>query len=107
MPYGFPIAAAYTVFELTGSTMMRWMFLVFSNPILFHVLPASNVLNIPSPIFKEFLGLPSPVPTQTMFGFDCCTATEPMFCVGCSSKTGVHELPLFSVFHTPPDAEPR
>ena len=34
-------------------------------------------------------------------------ATEPVFCVGCSSNTGVQELPLFSVFQTPPEAEER
>ena len=32
--------------------------------------------------------------------------SDPMFCVGCSSKTGFQADPPFSDFQTPPDAAP-
>ena len=46
----------------------------------------------------------SPVPTQTMSGFDGATATSPMEVVGASSKMGVHVVPSLLLIHTPPDA---
>src|SRR5687767_10976495 len=61
---------------------------------------------MPSPRLMELRGFPSPVPTHMMLGFDCWIATEPIFSVGCSSKSGVQLAPAFSVFHTPPDAAP-
>jgi hypothetical protein len=48
--------------------------------------------------------LPSPVPTYTTFGFDCETATAPIEITGWLSKIGTNVRPLFSVFHSPPDA---
>ena len=43
----------------------------------------------------------SPVPTQTMSGFDGATARSPMLVDGMSSKIACHVLPSSSVFHTP------
>ena len=82
------------------------MFLVFSSPTRFHVFPPSMVLYMPSPKLTEFLGFPSPVPTQTVEGLDCWMAMEPMFKMGCSSKTASQLPPALVVFHTPPEAAP-
>ena len=43
----------------------------------------------------------SPVPTQTMSGFDGETAMSPMLVEGMCSKIACHVAPLSSVFHTP------
>ena len=48
--------------------------------------------------------LASPVPTQTMSGFDGATATAPRLTVASRSKTGVQVVPLLVVFHRPPEA---
>ena len=85
---------------------IRWMFRVFSSPILFQVLPPSMVLNMPSPRLMELRGFPSPVPTQMTLGLFCWMATEPMLSNGWSSNMGVQAPPLLLVFHTPPDADP-
>src|SRR3954463_8630416 len=61
---------------------------------------------MPSPRFNELRGFPSPVPTQIIFGLFCWFAIDPILSVDCSSKTGVHVAPAFTVFHTPPDAAP-
>ena len=50
--------------------------------------------------------LPSPVPAQTTFGSDCATASAPIDCTGCASKTGVQLTPPSVVFQMPPDAAP-
>src|ERR1041384_4180115 len=39
-------------------------------------------------------------------GFTGSTATAPVFVVHSASVSGVHEAPLFVLFHTPPDAAP-
>ncbi len=43
----------------------------------------------------------SPVPTQTMSGFDGATARSPMLVDGMSSKIACQVVPLSSVFQTP------
>src|SRR6185369_15950039 len=50
-------------------------------------------------LLREF---PSPVPTQTIFGLFCETATEPVEATGCLSNTPCHDVPLFVVRSTPP-----
>src|SRR3954454_2120015 len=50
-------------------------------------------------LLREF---PSPVPTQTIFGLFCDTATDPVDATGCLSNTGSHFVPLFVVRNTPP-----
>src|SRR3954467_13177106 len=50
-------------------------------------------------LLREF---PSPVPTQTIFGLFCETATEPVEATGSLSNTGCHVVPLFVVRNTPP-----
>ena len=42
--------------------------------------------------------------TRAKFGFDCETATAPMEMTGWLSKIGTNVRPLFSVFHSPPEA---
>ena len=43
---------------------------------------------MPSPIETELRVQASPVPTQTVFGFDGSIATAPIDWTGCLSKTG-------------------
>src|SRR5687768_4092076 len=47
----------------------------------------------------------SPLPTQTMSGFEGATATSPSEMLDAWSQTGAHVVPAFSVFHSPPVAE--
>src|SRR5208282_4377099 len=61
---------------------------------------------MPSPIETLFLAQASPVPTQTMFGFDVSIVTAPMDCDGWRSKTGLKVVPPLTDFHTPPLAAP-
>ncbi len=44
----------------------------------------------------------SPVPTQTTFASVGSTVTQPIENEPWSSKTGVHDVPAFTVFQTPP-----
>jgi hypothetical protein len=46
----------------------------------------------------------SPVPTQTISGFDGATVTSPIDVVAAWSKTGAHVTPSLSVFQSPPVA---
>ena len=46
----------------------------------------------------------SPVPTQTMFGFDGASVTSPSDVVAPWSNAGAHVTPSLSVFHSPPVA---
>src|SRR5438094_5866943 len=48
----------------------------------------------------------SPVPAQTMFGFDGATARAPIACTGIESKTGRNVTPLSLDFQMPPEAAP-
>src|SRR6185437_2601885 len=49
----------------------------------------------------------SPVPAQTIDGFDGATASAPIDCTGIESNTSVNVAPESSERHTPPDAAPR
>src|ERR1041385_6374311 len=49
----------------------------------------------------------SPVPAQTIDGFDGATASAPIACTRMLSETGRKVAPLSTDFHTPPDAAPR
>ena len=57
---------------------------------------------MPSPAYELRETNASPVPTQTMSGFDGDNATSPIEPLPCASKIGSHVVPLFVVFHTPP-----
>src|SRR6266403_2075879 len=48
----------------------------------------------------------SPVPTQTVFGFDGSIATAPMDCTLSRSNTDLYVVPPLTDFHTPPLAAP-
>jgi hypothetical protein len=48
----------------------------------------------------------SPVPAQTIRGFDGATASEPIAWTGCPSKIGVKVRAASVVFQIPPDAAP-
>src|ERR1041385_5581931 len=61
---------------------------------------------MPSPIDTLLRVHDSPVPTQTFFEFLGSSATAPIDCTGCSSKTGRYRVPLSSDFQTPPLAAP-
>src|SRR5436305_6332862 len=57
---------------------------------------------MPLPHDELLRELPSPVPTQTIFGLFCDTATDPVDATGSLSKTGCHVVPLLVVRSTPP-----
>src|SRR6266436_6003186 len=61
---------------------------------------------MPSPMDTLLRVHDSPVPTQTFFEFLGSSATAPIDCTGCSSKTGRYRVPLSSDFQTPPLAAP-
>src|ERR671922_2024117 len=61
---------------------------------------------MPSPIDTLLRVHDSPVPTQTFLEFLGSSATAPIDCTGCSSKTGRYRVPLSSDFQTPPLAAP-
>src|SRR5580704_1516776 len=79
---------------------------VASSPIFFHVLPPSNDLYAPSPHEELCRLFGSPVPTHTTVGTDGATAISPMVETLSLSKIGSQVVPLFVVFHTPPEAVP-
>src|SRR5580693_2272855 len=61
---------------------------------------------MPSPQEELCLLLGSPVPTHTTAGSDGAIAMSPMVDTASLSNTGSQVVPLFVVFHTPPDAVP-
>src|SRR5215831_15182438 len=61
---------------------------------------------MPSPIETLLRVQPSPVPTQTTFGFFESIAIAPIDCTACLSNTGLYVVPPLTDFHTPPDAAP-
>ena len=75
--------------------------------MLVQVFPASSNLYTPSPCEMLQRMQASPVPTYKMFGSDAATATLPIDDTACLSKIGVHVIPPFVVFHTPPAAAPK
>src|SRR5437764_11686494 len=88
--------------------MMRPMRPVSFRPMLVHVVPESLDLYTPSPNRSASrIAQASPVPAQTIDGFDGATANAPIACTGILSDTGRNVAPLSIDFHTPPDAAPR
>src|SRR6202040_2677494 len=82
------------------------MWRVNSSPILFQVLPPSSDLYAPSPQEELCRLFGSPVPTHTTDGSDGAIAMSPIVDTLSLSNTGSHVVPLFVVFHTPPEAVP-
>src|SRR5581483_3878077 len=82
---------------------MRPIWYVPFSPMFAHVLPPSVDLYTPSPYEAEFLGLLSPVPTQTMVISDGATATSPIETVASLSNWCSNVTPLLTVFSNPPD----
>src|SRR6266581_6984165 len=85
---------------------MRPMWCVASSPIFFQVFPPSSDLYAPSPQDELCRLLGSPVPTHTTEGSDGAIAMSPIVDTLSLSNTGSQVVPLFVVFHTPPDAVP-
>ena len=73
------------------------------SPMFFHDLPPSTDLYTPSPNDTLRWLLFSPVPTQTMLWLLGSISTQPIENEPWLSKTGVNVVPLFTVFHTPPE----
>src|SRR5438132_13844358 len=61
---------------------------------------------MPSPTETLLRTQDSPVPTQTISGFEESIATAPIDCTSWRSKTGLKVVPPFTDFQTPPLAEP-
>src|SRR5436309_15692517 len=61
---------------------------------------------MPSPTETLLRSQDSPVPTQTISGFEGSIATAPIDCTSWRSKTGLNVVPPFTDFQTPPLAEP-
>src|SRR5437899_13084916 len=91
--------------ESFGSMAMRPMCSEVFKPTFFHVLPPSSERYSPLPYETLRWLLFSPVPTQTVSGFFGSSAMAPIEYEPSRSKTGVHVVPSFTVFQTPPDAE--
>src|ERR1700723_3063644 len=82
------------------------MWRVNSSPILFQVLPPSSDLYAPSPQEGLCRLFGSPVPPHTTEESDGAIAMSPIVDTLSLSNIGSHVVPLFVVFHTPPDAVP-
>src|SRR3954471_16059789 len=61
---------------------------------------------MPSPIEVLLRVQASPVPTQTIFGFEGSMVIAPIDCTSCLSNTGLNVGPLLTDFPTPPLAAP-
>src|SRR5437588_3237132 len=61
---------------------------------------------MPSPHDELWRLFGSPLPTQTIEGSDGAMAISPIVETPSLSKTGSQVVPLFVVFHTPPEAVP-
>src|SRR5229473_301787 len=85
---------------------MRPMCRVASSPIFFQVFPPSSDLYAPSPQEELCRLFGSPVPTQTTEGSEGARAMSPMVETLSLSNIGSQVVPLFVVFHTPPEAVP-
>src|ERR1700675_4032700 len=82
------------------------MWRVNSSPILFQVLPPSSDLYAPSPQEELCRLFGSPVPTHTTEESDGAIAMSPIVDTLSLPNSGSPGVPLFVVFHTPPDAVP-
>src|SRR5580692_6328367 len=105
-PQSGPSAATYTTFESRGSITTRPMCSDFFRPRFSQLLPPSTDLYIPSPYPTLRCELLSPEPTHTTEESFGSSATHPIEYDPSPSNTGVHVVPSFTVFHTPPDATP-
>src|SRR6267143_3803006 len=85
---------------------IRPIWRVASSPIFFQVLPPSSDLYAPSPQEELCRLFGSPVPTHTTAGSDGAMAMSPMVETLSLSNIGSQVVPLFVVFHTPPEAVP-
>src|SRR3989441_3082196 len=85
---------------------MRPMWCVASSPVFFQIFPPSSDLYAPSPQDELCRLLGSPVPTHTTEESDGAIAMSPIVDTPSLSNTGSQVVPLFVVFHTPPDAVP-
>jgi hypothetical protein len=83
---------------------IRGIVSVAARPMWRQVWPPSADLYTPAPAFELRKMFASPVPTQTMSGFDGAMVTSPIEVVTPWSKTGAHVTPSLSVFHSPPVA---
>src|SRR5882724_11591636 len=79
---------------------------VASSPIFFQVFPPSSDLYAPSPHDELCRLFGSPVPTHTTAGSDGAMAMSPIVETLSLSNIGSQVVPLFVVFHTPPEAVP-
>src|SRR5260221_2409392 len=77
-----------------------------ASPMFCQVFPPSSDLYAPPPHDELWRLFGSPVPTHTTEGSDGAIAMSPIVDTASLSKTGVHVVPLFVVFHTPPEATP-
>src|SRR5256714_11643404 len=77
-----------------------------SSPMFFQVFPPSSDLYAPSPQEELCRLFGSPVPTHTMDGSEGAIAMSPIVETLSLSNIGSHVVPLFVVFHTPPEAVP-
>src|SRR5260370_16828702 len=70
------------------------------------VFPPSSDLYAPPPQDELWRLFGSPVPTHTTEGSEGAMAMSPIADTASLSNTGSHVVPLFVVFHTPPEATP-
>src|SRR5579859_1178463 len=70
------------------------------------VFPPSTDLYAPSPHDELCRLFGSPEPTHTTDGSEGAIAMSPIVETASLSNTGCHVVPLFVVFHTPPEATP-
>src|SRR5258708_28646871 len=75
--------------------------LSFSPPFL-QFPPPSVDLQTPSPTETLFRVHASPLPTQTVFGFEGSIVTAPIDCTSSRSNTGLNDVPPLTDFQTPP-----
>src|SRR6266481_433259 len=78
--------------------------LIFST--FYQVFPPSSDLYAPSPQEELCRLFGSPVPTHTTDGSDGAIAMSPIVETFSLSNIGSQVVPLFVVFHTPPEAVP-
>src|SRR5690242_401512 len=90
--------------ELRGSMRILPMCSDCFSPTFCQLRPPSTDLYTPSPYETDRCALFSPVPTQMTFVFFGSMTTVPIEYEASLSKMGVHVVPAFVVFHTPPDA---
>src|SRR5256886_5199481 len=105
-PHRCPSAATYTISGFFGWITIRPMWRVASSPMFFQVFPPSSDLYAPSPQEELCRLFGSPVPTHTMDGSEWAIAMSPIVETLSLSNIGSHVVPLFVVFHTPPEAVP-